>query len=269
MKHYTAYIDEAGDEGFGKLAAGNSEGQSRWLCVGACIVTRENDLKLPGWRNEILAKFPKKKTRDLHFRDLKHEQKIVVCQEISKLPLGICVTLSHKITIPGSKWESTFKKKGYLYNYLLRWLLERVTEVCRRDGGGGASTLRLVFSRRANTDYKTMREYFVLMKEKREKMPQVRGIDWHLLDIDNIAVENHSKWAGLQIADCVTSAFFLAVEPNTYGNYEHTYAKLLKDRLIKTWNGHSLDCGIVPVPSWAKCQTDAQQEEFFRSFIKK
>src|SRR5208283_740052 len=117
---------------------------------------------------------------------------IVVCQEISKLPIGICVAMSHKITIPGSKWEKTFKKKGYLYNYLLRWLLERVTDVYRRDGAE-PNSLRLVFSRRSNTDYKTMKDYFVLMKEKREKMRQVRWIDFNLLDIDDIAVENHSK----------------------------------------------------------------------------
>jgi Protein of unknown function (DUF3800) len=268
LKHYTAYIDEAGDEGFGKLTLPASGGQSRWLCLGACIVTRENDLRLPGWRDQIIAKFPKKKTRDLHFRELKHEQKIVVCQEMSKLPIGVCVTLSHKVTLPGSPWEATFKKKGYLYNYLLRWLLERITEVCRRRGGVGAS-LNVVFSRRANTDYETMKEYFILTKEEREFMPQYRRIDWTLIDIENIAVENHSKWAGLQIADCVTSAFFLAVEPNVYGNYEHDYAKLLKDRLIKSSSGNYLDCGISPVPSWAKCQADAQQEEFFRFFIKK
>jgi hypothetical protein len=268
LKHYTAYIDEAGDEGLGKLTGPGSEGQSRWLCLGACIVTRENDLKLPGWRDGIIAKFPKKKTRDLHFRDLKHEQKVVVCQEMSKLPIGVCVTLSHKVTIPGSPWESTFKKKGYLYNYLLRWLLERITEVCRRIGGQGAS-LSIIFFRRANTDYRTMKEYFNLMKDGREFMPQYRRIDWTLIDIENISVENHSKWAGLQIADCATSAFFLAVEPNTYGNYEHTYAKLLRDRLIKSLGGHFLDCGITPVPSWAKCQANAHQEEFFRFFIKK
>jgi len=38
MKEYVAYIDEAGDEGFGKLAAGPVGGQSRWLVLGACIV---------------------------------------------------------------------------------------------------------------------------------------------------------------------------------------------------------------------------------------
>ena len=158
MKHYTVYIDEAGDEGFGKLAGGEAGGQSRWFCVGACIATRENDLKIPQWRDDILARFPKKKKRDLHFRDLKHEQKIVVCQGISKLPLGVCVTLSHKITIQGQKLTHTFKQKGYLYNYLLRRLLERVTDACARDSKGVNCSLKLVFSRRANTDYESLSE---------------------------------------------------------------------------------------------------------------
>ena len=107
------------------------------------------------------------------------------------------------------------------------------------------------------------------MKEKREKMLQVRRIDWRLIDIDNIAVENHSKWAGLQIADCVTSAFFLAVEPNAYGNYEHSYAKLLRDRVIKDYGGHYLDCGVTPVPSWGQCKPDAHQDAFFEWFKKR
>jgi hypothetical protein len=178
------------------------------------------------------------------------------------------VTLSHKVTIPGSPWEATFKKKGHLYNYLLRWLLERITEVCRRRGGDNAS-ISIVFSRRANTDYITMKEYFTLMKDGRELMPQYRRIDWTIIDIENISVENHSKWAGLQIAACVTSAFFLALEPNTYGNYEHTYAKLLRERLLKSHDGHYLDCGITPVPSRAKCQANAEQNAFFDWFKKR
>jgi hypothetical protein len=58
------------------------------------------------------------------------------------------------------------------------------------------------------------------MRDKKEVVRPVRSILWDVLDIDDIAVENHRKWAGLQIADCVTSAFFAAVEPNAYGNCE-------------------------------------------------
>ena len=52
---HVVYIDEAGDEGFGKLKSKIKSGQSQWLLVGAVIVRREDDLKLPKWRDEILA----------------------------------------------------------------------------------------------------------------------------------------------------------------------------------------------------------------------
>jgi Protein of unknown function (DUF3800) len=263
MHQFTVYIDEAGDEGFGKLAAGPAGGQSRWLILGACIVSRENDLRLPHWRNSIVGQFPKKKTSDLHFHTLSHEQKIVVCQQIAKLPLGCCVTLSNKITIPGSKWENIFKQKGFLYNYLVRWLLERVTVACARKDQG--AKIKIVFSRRRGTDYSTMKDYLSLMKEGREKIQPVRSINWSVVDIDSIAVENHSKWAGLQFADCMTSAFFRAVEPNIYGNLEPAYAKLLKGNMIKA-GGAALGCGVSPVPSHLKCAATNDQLAFFDFF---
>jgi Protein of unknown function (DUF3800) len=263
MHHFTVYIDEAGDEGFGKLAAGPTGGQSRWLILGACIVSRENDLKLPTWRDQILARFPNSRKRDLHFRDLKHDQKTVVSQEIAKLPIGACLTLSHKVTIAGSRFEEAFKKKGYLYNYMIRWLLERVTAACAKKDPN--CSIKIVFSRRGGTDYKTMKEYLELMRDGKEVMPPTRSINWNVLDVNSIAVENHSKWAGLQIADCITSAFFAAVEPNKYGNYEQSYALLLKDRLLKA-KGSFLDCGLTPVPSLKKCAPNDTQIRFFDNF---
>lgn len=127
-------------------------------------------------------------------------------------------------------------------------------------------SVKIVFSRRGNTDYKTMKDYLILMRDGKEVMWQARKIVWDVLDIDSIAVENHSKWAGLQIADCITSAFFNAIEPNVYGNYEPTYAKLLKPRLIKTaWGSHA-GGGLTPVPSLQKCNADAEQTAFFNWF---
>lgn len=265
MQHFTIYIDEAGDEGFGKLAAGPIGGQSRWLVLGACIVSRENDLKLPHLRDEILSRFPLKKTKDLHFRELKHEQKIVVSQEISKFPIGTCVAMSHKVTIPGSKYEKIFKQNGFLYNYLIRWLLERVTSVCFRRSHPDTCSVKIVFSRRGGTNYQSMIEYFNLMKNGNEVISPARRIIWPIIDFDQIAVENHSKWAGLQIADCVTSAFFSGVEPNPYGNYEHEYARLLYPRVIKE-NGRALNCGVTAVPSRAASGLDKRQTEFFLIF---
>lgn len=268
MTEFVAYIDEAGDEGFGKLAAGPVGGQSRWLIIGACIVRREDDLKLPALRDKILARFEKRQTRDLHFRHLKHAQKIVACQEVAAFPLHVCVTLSHKVTIPGSNFEQAFKKKGFLYNYLVRWLLERITSSCAELVHPAACSLKLVFSRRSGTNYQTMKEYLELMRDGREVMKPVRSINWKVLNVADIAVENHSKWAGLQIADCVTSAFFMAVEPNVYGNYEPAYAQLLKGRVLRAKGGSALNRGVTPVPSFFKCKADEAQLKFFKSFVK-
>lgn len=266
MKVYTAYIDEAGDEGLGKLATSSTGGQSRWLVIGACLVPQESDVLLPTWRDAVIKRLGRTQTRDLHFRDLRHDQKIVVCQELAKRPLGAALTFSHKVTIPGSRHESVLKKKGYLYNYLTRWLLERVTAACRKHAGDDLCKLRIVFSRRSGTDYQTMREYLQLMRYGREVMRSRRSINWDVLDIDLIRVENHSKWAGLQFADCITSAFYSAVEPNRYGNYEHSYASILRPRLIKS-NGVILDAGVTPVPRLDD-QLDETQRAFFESFAK-
>lgn len=266
---HVVYIDEAGDEGFGKLTADDSGGQSRWLLLGAAIVGGEYDPSLPALKSRILARFPEKRTPDLHFRKLKHEQKVVVSQEIAAEPIGVCIAFSHKITLPGSRWAETFKRPGYLYNFLTRWLLERVTSHCAEDARTRRvnGRIKVVFSRRGGTNYSAMHDYMLLMRDGREVMRPVRSIDWSVFDPDDIVVENHSKWAGLQIADATTSAFFAAVEPNGYGNHEPRYAEILRDKAIRN-NGSALNCGVTPVPGIGQCRATPAQLEFFRSFAR-
>lgn len=226
MREYIAYIDEAGDEGFGKIKTAETGGQSRWFILAAVVTSQEKDALLPGWKRELLTHFPQRKSRDIHFRNLKHDQKVFVCQKAGALPVRACVTFSNKTTISGTKWAPVFRKKGYLYNYLLRWLLERLTTACAVSGEGPC-TLKVVFSRRSGTDYAAMKNYLVLMRDGREMVKPIRLIRWDVLDVENIAVENHSKWTGLQVADVVGSAFLEAVEPNHFGNYETRYAEAL------------------------------------------
>ncbi|ASE39105.1 DUF3800 domain-containing protein [Brevundimonas vesicularis] len=267
-REYIVYIDEAGDEGFGKLKGnGQVGGQSHWLAIGACIVSAENDQRLPALKRQILGRFPNRSRRDLHFRDLNHDQKIVACQEIGGFPLGAAVMLSNKTTLPGSKFASTFKQKGYLYNYLVRWLLERVTLACEIAASNEPCRVRLVFSRRGGTDYHSMGEYLRLMRNGREFMPPVRSIRWNVLNVDDILVEDHSKWAGLQVADCITSAFWTAVEPNVYGNHEPAYAELLKSRLLQK-DGNALNRGLTPVPSFTQARPTEAQRLIIASFMK-
>lgn len=237
MDEYFVYIDEAGDEGFGKLRSPNSGGQSTWLLLGAAIVSKENDRALPKWRDEIMALFPQKGRRDLHFKTLKHEQKVAACRFLSDKPIGACVVCSDKTTIPDLSPEAlaVYKSKGHLYNYLVRLLLERVTLTCVRRSEKTERTCKVnvTFSKRGGTDYGVMRDYLFLMRDGRGMVHPARSIRWDALNPEDIKVEDHSKRAGLQIADVVTSATYAGLEVNPYGDTETRYASLLSKRYLK------------------------------------
>lgn len=272
IQKFFAYIDEAGDEGFGKLAEANNKGQSRWLILGACIVREQNDKLLPSWRNEVLDRFPKKKKRDLHFRDLNHDQKIVACQILGSKPIGFCGIFSNKITINSHPKRDVFKNKGYLYNYLIRYLLERVSHTCKRAAdrdGALTSELHVTFSRRGGTDYDSMREYLKFLRDGKEKFKPVRSIDWSIIDINSIRVEDHASRAGLQIADVFTSAFFLGFEENYFGNYEHQYGEYLAKRVISDTNNRIIDWGLTLIPKLDTNPLNEQQKAFISKINEK
>ncbi|MEA3034920.1 MAG: hypothetical protein QOH04_679 [Sphingomonadales bacterium] len=261
---FVAYIDEAGDEGLGKLKAPDTGGQSRWLVIGAMIVREENDNELPQWRNDIRKMFPNKQRPDLHFRYLNHGQRVAACDYLSRKRFGICCVCSNKTTLlDNAKHFRIFKQKGYLYNYLTRYLLERVTSSLRTvaDQSKQAVELRIIFSKRPNTDYHAMRDYLILMRDGRELMKPVRSIDWTVFSPDNIRVENHSLWAGLQLADIVTSATASGLEPNKYGNYEPRYATALASRFLAK-RKNVINCGLTLVPPIGKCPLDDDQRAF-------
>ena len=261
---FIAYIDEAGDEGLGKLKQVAHSGQSNWLAIGGILVAPDHDKSLPLWRDEVMALFPAKNRRDLHFRDLNHHQRVAAVEYLAGKTFGICCVCSNKITLcDDGKYFKLFTQKGYLYNYLTRYLLERLTSAVREvaDRTGQKCELRIVFSRRGGTDYQSMREYLILMRDGRERVQPVRSIDWSVFSPDDIKVENHSRWAGLQLADVVTSATAAGLEPNGYGHYEPRYANTLAKRYL-TKNKRVLNTGLVLVPPIGKCPLDNSQKGF-------
>lgn len=250
VSRFYAYIDEAGDEGFGKLKSGRCGGQSRWFALGGILVSDQNDRLIPQWRDEAGEIFENKK-RDLHFQKLKHEQKVALCRLLSNKQFGISVVCSDKIEITNLEkgLYQIYKQKGHLYNYLTRFLLERLTTACAKKAAisGSKAKLEVTFSRRAGTDYSVMRDYLFLMRDGKEKLVPTRSIDWSVLNPEDVKVEDHSKRAGLQLADVVTSATFAALEPNLYGDVERRYAETLARRFLKE-NQTISNSGITIMP---------------------
>lgn len=161
MSHsFNVYIDESGDDGMTKFRnAGDGGGASNWLAVGACVVRSSRDLELVALRDRIRQECrPRSSKREIHFKDFNHNQKRRACQIIAGQPLRFSCVLGLKNT-PNAE---TFVQKNQLYFYLTRYLIERVSWLCRdkrRSVQEGNGMAKIIFSRRGGLSYDGFRSY--------------------------------------------------------------------------------------------------------------
>lgn len=170
MPHtYLAYIDESGDDGLGKYREpGGRGGASSWLVLSACIFRATHRLEAVSWRDEISSRMPEKKSRTLHFKDLSHNQRVVASQVIGTKPLRTISILASKRTIP----EGIYTQRNQLYFYLTRYLIERISWLCRDmrpRAPEGNGMVAITFSRRGGMSYDDFKQY--LTKLKRHQKP--------------------------------------------------------------------------------------------------
>ena len=113
---FRVYIDESGDEGFTFLD--NERGSSRWLVLSALVMRQKNDTEAvvtARKARELLNKPPK---HALHFRELKHEQRVPLARLIGAMSTRTVSVLIHKPSIPEPE---IFQQDKYsLYRYATR-----------------------------------------------------------------------------------------------------------------------------------------------------
>ena len=220
---FVAYVDESGDEGFKFLP--QERGSSRWFVLSALVIRKENDLQvvqLARQAREILKKEPKKV---LHFRHLRHEQRVPLARLIGAAPVRTVNVLIHKPSIPEPE---VFQQQAYaLYRYATRLLVERVSWLCRDNfrTGQGDGGVEIVFSNRSAMSYDDLRGYLQKLKDG-QVGTEVR-VDWNVVDPQRIRAINHEQLAGLQLADAVASGAFFSVHRNPYGEVEDRYLRLM------------------------------------------
>jgi hypothetical protein len=261
MSHsYVAYIDESGDDGMANYREpGQSGGSSSWLIISACVIRASRDRQAVGWRDEILSRMPERQSRDLHFTKLNHGQKVVTAQCLVQHPLRAISIVSSKRTAP----EDTFHLKNQLYFYTTRYLIERISWMCRdyrrlvREGDG---RVKIIFSRRGGMSYPDFRAYLLRLQND----ATVR-IHWPAIDVDRIEALDHSRRAALQIADAIASAFAGGIEVNRYGNCEARYAEILKPA-VYCRNENYLSYGVKLVPPIEELQLSNDQMRFINLF---
>lgn len=256
---FVAYIDESGDDGLKKYRAiGNSGGASRWLVLGCCLVRTSNDMGLIQHRDRIAALINQTQQRDIHFRMLKHPQKRIVSHELGKLPVRLLHVLSCKQHIPD---PSIYCRKGQLYWYLCRLLIERISWCCWVNHRTRSPLVKLVFSTRGGMKYQEFRDYVTRLRTADTH------IDWRTVDSSEeyIRSEQHARLAGLQFADITAASFAEAIEPNIYGTFESSYALALKPRVYQR-NGNFRSYGVKILAN--EGALEQAQAEFLAGFPK-
>ena len=220
---FKAYVDESGDEGF--VFHPDGSGSRRWLVLSAVVVRSKNDLKLVELLRQVRVLLGKAPKQQLHFADLKHEQRVPYVRQIAATPIRTVSVLIHK---PDIKDPEKFQaEKFLLYRYATRYLLERVSWLCRDQhiNGEGTGAAEIIFSNRSIMAYENLRDYLRLLQSQSDPM-DVR-IDWKVIDPESVRAVNHDQLAGLQAADAVASSFYYAITVNRYGECEEKYARLL------------------------------------------
>lgn len=248
MAHsYIAYIDECGDDGLGNYRGpGASGGASRWLTLSATVMRMSRERDATGWRDEIRNQLhPKSHAKPLHFVGLNHAQRVMAVERLKTKPFRSICVVANKPVIP----TGIYQEKNQLYFYLCRYLIERISWLCRdmrQRVPEGDGRVQIVFSRRGGMSYPDFRGYLEKMKAKSDPSIQIK---WPVIDIEGISAFDHSTRAGLQISDIVASAITAGVEPNPYGHCELRYAEALRSKIYSR-NGNYLSYGMKFYP-WA------------------
>ncbi len=257
MSHtYLAFIDESGDDGLNGnfRGLGSQGGSSKWLVISACIFRKAHSLDAVRWRDEISARMPERKSRALHFAELSHGQKLAAVQVIGTKPLRAISVLAAKEPIP----SGIYTEKNQLYFYMTRYLLERISWLCRDhrpQAPEGDGRVAIIFSRRGGMQYDAFRDY--LDRLKASAAGDVR-IHWPVIDIPAVTAADHNSSASLQLVDAVASSFAAGVEADRYGNCELRYAETLKP-IVYHRNKNYLSYGVKVVPQLGNCGLSKQQ----------
>jgi hypothetical protein len=181
--------------------------------------------------------------------------------EIRQKSLRSIAVIANKPVIP----EGTYVQAGQLYHYLCRYLLERISWLCRDyrpNVPEGDGKVKIIFSRKRTMDYADFQNYVWRLRNLDD--PEIR-IHWPVIDIDGIEAHDHGARYGLQVADLSTSGLMAALEPDYYGNVEPRYARMLKP-VVYSRNGNYMSYGTKMFPPAGDLQLTQQQQEFVQIY---
>lgn len=278
---YVLYVDEAGDDGLRAFRPEEKNGSSEWLCVGGYLVRAERDATLPGLLHSIRASIGATQARSLHYKELSFSKRLAACAALPDGKARAFAVCSYKRTVSGHSNSRAAAAHGgnsqWLYNFLIRLLLERVTDFCWRDslskGIERPLPIKIVFSHRGGHRYGQMKAYFELLKRQaigNTTYLDRRVIRPEMLRFTLVDYVPHYQMAGLQLADVVASAFYQGLDIHSR-NWSCEPAQALmrivaKEELGGTKGKTFADYGVTLVPNPNRIHLDEKQRTLFTAF---
>lgn len=221
----------------------------------------------------LVTEFEIRQRSDLHFRDLADFRKQRLCEALAAGPGRAIVVMSNKKNMEGHTNPRAAKVGGrnIFYCWMMRLLLERVTNFCRDDALRHNRTLgkvRIVFSKSTGVSYPQMKAYFEWLRNqsRNDNLWLKQGdLAWDVYDRTLVFIEEHRRSAGLQLSDGLASAFYQAVETIPEKPLRPGPAMALKPILARR-NGRCWSLGLKLMPSLQKAILTGEQRRFLDHF---
>lgn len=222
--HYTLFIDEAGDDKVRRLKPEFPDGNSEWLCLGGYLIRATAETELDRRRDEIILSIGGQAGGFLHYRNLKPKNREVAAKKLATRAFAArgFVVCSCKKTMLGhgnpKAAAASGDQRDYLYNFVVRLLLERVTRYVVNAAprhGIENPVLRIVMASRKGHHFGQFKSYVLKLINQAiggTTYLDTREIDASVLRYDLIDRACASQMAGLQLADTLVSAFFQSIE---------------------------------------------------------
>ncbi|MBD9372799.1 DUF3800 domain-containing protein [Rhizobium sp. ARZ01] len=272
---FVAYIDESGDPGLKRVRPIDERGSTEWMTLSAVLVRREKDPETTQWVADINRAIGNTNTQIIHFKDLDGEQKLQVCNRLSDLPVRLFVVASNKKNMRRHRNERAEKvnSKQWFYNWMVRILLERVTDWCFRYATHHRlhrRHVKFVFSQSGGHSYSQTAAYHELLKYQSRggrTFLTKRTPRWEVMSFKLVEDFPHYQKAGLQFADVVASAFYQAVDNLDTGPCNVRYAMALEKRMALGISDEHHDYSVVlqPTPCW-EADISEDQKSIFRHY---
>ena len=209
---FRAYVDESGDEGFKFRNFSHEMASSDWFVLVAFVTRKKTDIETVKVIDQVRQELQLHPKKHIHWKNLKHAQKVRYAQLIATLQARLIAVCVHK---PSLLEPEKFQDRYRLYFYAVRYLAERISWLARDRNNpvrwGGDGTVELIFSNRQGMSYDEMRQYLRLLEKQKQMGKDIR-IEFDRIAIDMMKTQTPGRSMGLQLADAAAGAFFNAIE---------------------------------------------------------